>query len=152
MYEELDELLGRLCAADDYSLEDVFDMPEDGNSELIERFENEFDVVFPDDYKYFLGKYGGGGFGFINIFGLETARGALDECSLAKMTAHCRAKGMPVGLVVIENQGDYVTCIDTLRKAGRAQIVTWSWLDMRRVNDKADSFLNYLIKKIRRCV
>lgn len=36
-------------------------------------------------------------------------------------------KGMPDSLVVIEYNGDYVTCIDTLKDSDN-QIVTWFWL------------------------
>lgn len=39
---------------------------------------------------------------------------------------------MPYHLVVIEHNGDYVTCIDVSKNNG--EVVTWSWIDDGKIS------------------
>ncbi|MBQ7775064.1 MAG: SMI1/KNR4 family protein [Lachnospiraceae bacterium] len=57
---------------------------------------------------------------------------------------------MAESLVVIEHNGDYVTCIDTSKEDG--QIVTWSWLDDGKIVKIADNFEKYFTEKLEDCL
>lgn len=127
---------------------DIFDMPQRDNSNLISQFEEAYHVKLPDDYRFFLLTYGSGGMNDFDFYGIGSRKDGVELCSVAAATSECRKKGMPEQLVVIEHDGDYVTCIDTLADSG-SQIVTWSWLDDGRVQKKAGNFETYFIEKLR---
>ena len=146
-YERLNELIEQVCSEEEQEVKDIFDMPQRDNSNLISQFEEKFNVKLPDDYKFFLLKYGSGGMNDFDFFGIESKKDNIDLCSVAVITLEHRKKGMPDSLVVIEYNGDYVTCIDTLESSNN-QIVTWSWLDNGKVQKKADNFEKYFINKL----
>ena len=150
-YERLDDLIGQVCSEEDLDINDIFDMPRRDNSNLILQFEEKFNVKLPDDYKFFLLKYGSGGMDDFDFFGIESKKDNIDMCTVALITLEYRKKGMPDSLVVIEYNGDYVTCIDTLKDSDN-QIVTWSWLDNGKVLKKANNFEKYFIEKLEDCL
>lgn len=121
-------------------------MPQRDNTNFISEFEQKFNVKLPEDYKFFLLKYGSGGMGCFEFFGIESQKNDIEQCTVSLMTLECRRKEMPKNLVVIEHNGDYVTCIDTLKDSGN-QIVTWSWVDGRSAG-KAENFEMYLTEKL----
>lgn len=127
-------------------LEEIFDMPQDNNMDMIAQLEERFHVTLPEDYKFFLLKYGSGGMGNFEFLGIESEKMDISKCTIELMTAQCREKGMPKNLVVIEHHGDYVTCIETMDF--EEQIVTWSWLDSGQVTIKADNFETYFAEKL----
>ena len=146
-YKRLSDLLEQVCLDEGVELNEIFDMPQKDNTNLILQFEKKFEVKLPEDYKFFLLKYGSGGMENFDYFGIELKKCNIDMCTVSLMTSEYRKKGMPNNLVVIEYDGDYITCIDTL-KENKGQIVTWSWLDNGKIVEKADNFEEYFIEKL----
>ena len=149
-YEKLDELIEQVCEEEGVELDEIFDMPQEDNSSMIRQFEEKFAVKLPEDFKYFLSKYGSGGLGYFDFFGIELGKDDVNNTSLAFITNEYREKGMPNQLVVIEHNGDYVTCIDTLKHEG--EVVSWSWLDADGIVKISDSFEAYFIEKLEDCL
>lgn len=147
-YEKLQELIEQVCSEEGVGLTDIFDMPKRDNSNLISQFEEKYNVKLPGDYKFFLLTYGSGGMNDFDFFGIESKKDDVDSCSVAAATLGHRKKGMPEQLVVIEYDGDYVTCIDTSEDSSN-QIATRSWLDDGKVRKKADNFEMYFIEKLK---
>lgn len=148
-YERLSELIEQVCEEEGVELDEIFDMPQEENSELIAQFEEKFAVKLPEDFKYYLSKYGSGGLGYFDFFGIESGKD-IENCSITALMKDCRAKGMPNQLVVIEHLGDYVTCIDVSKNNG--EVVTWSWIDDGKICKKADTFEAYFIAKLEDCL
>ena len=149
-YEKLDELIEQVCEDEGFELDEIYDMPQEDNSSMIRQFEEKFAVKLPEDFKYFLSKYGSGGLGGFNFFGIESGKNDIDNTSLASITNEYRDKGMPKHLVVIEHNGDYVTCIDTLKSEG--EIVSWSWLDNDGIVKYSCAFEEYFIEELEDCL
>lgn len=149
-YERLNELIEQVCEEEGVELDKIYDMPQEDNSNLIRQFEEVFAVKLPEDYKYFLSKYGSGGLGYFDFFGIESGKDDIGASTLAILTNECREKGMPNHLVVIEHLGDYVICIDTLKREG--EVVNWSWLDGGNIVKIADTFEMYFIGKLEDCL
>lgn len=149
-YEKIDELIEQVCDEEGVELEEIFDMPQEDNTNLINQFEEIFEVKLPDDFTYYLSQYGSGGLGYFDFFGIESGKDDVKKSTLALMTLECREKGMPQNFVVIEHGGDYVTCIAT-SKEDTSEIVKWSW--MKGVASKiADSFEDYFMGKLEDCL
>ena len=148
--KRLSELIEKVCEEEGVELDEIFDMPQEDNTDLIRQFEENFEVKLPADYKYFLTQYGSGGLGYFDFFGIESGKVDISDSTLAIITNECREKGMPKQLVVIEHLGDYVTCIDTLKSEG--EVVNWSWLDDGKIVKIADNFETYFIGKLEDCL
>ena len=88
--------------------------------------------------------------GYFDFFGIELGKDDVNNTSLAFITNEYREKGMPNHLVVIEHNGDYVTCIDTLKH--ESEVVSWSWLDADGIVKESDSFEAYFIGKLEDCL
>ena len=149
-YERMSELIEQVCEEEGVELDEIYDMPQEDNSNLISEFEEAFAVKLPESYKYFLHKYGSGGLGYFDFFGIESGKDDISKTTLAILTKECREKGMPNHLVVIEHLGDYVKCIDTLTSEG--EVVSWSWLDSDGIVKYSDSFEAYFIGKLEDCL
>ena len=149
-YEKLDELIEQVCEEEGVEVDDIFDMPQENNSSMIGQFEEKFEVKLPEDFKYFLSKYGSGGLGYFNFFGVESGKDDANNTSLGFINNEYREKGMPNHLVVIEHNGDYVTCIDTSKSEG--EIVSWSWLDNDGIVKYSNTFEMYFIEKLEDCL
>lgn len=150
-YEKLNELIEQVCEEEGVELEDIYIMPQEDNACKINQFEERFEVELPEDYKYFILKYGSGGLGYFDFFGIESGKEDVSKSTLALLTRECREKGMPEQLVVIMHNGDYVTCIDTSKK-GEGEVVTWSWLDGGNIVKVADTFEAFFIERLEDCL
>ena len=128
---------------------DVLDSGNMSGTDISRQFEEKFAVKLPEDFKYYLSKYGSGGLGYFDFFGIESGKD-IENCSITALMKDCRAKGMPNQLVVIEHLGDYVTCIDVSKNNG--EVVTWSWIDDGKICKKADTFEAYFIAKLEDCL
>ena len=100
--------------------------------------EHELGVKLPGAYIEFLKLYGHGG-----ICGVCTNGICLDNSvAFVEDTLEYRNEGLPLNLVVIENVGEWLFCIDT----STGKVVSW---DMSgNINEDYDNFEEYLISQM----
>jgi len=146
MFEDLDKLIFKVCEEEGYSLDEVFDLPSDNETNVI-MAEEELGVVFPADYRYFLIKYGSGGFGYFDFMGVERSR-EVKSFTVVLLTLKYRSNGLKNNYVAIEYNGDYITCID----CDDGKIITWSWLEKDRITCAGNSFEDYFTGKLNDCL
>lgn len=86
--------------------------------EQIKEAEETLSVKLPSQYLTFLKEYGHGGIGGIEILGV----GANNQLAFVEETLDYRKYGLPKNLIVIENCGEWLYCIDT----ETCVIVSWT--------------------------
>jgi len=97
------------------------------------------DMIIPEQYRWFLEKFGHGGFGFEFLgFGLT------GKALFAEKTVHERQSGLPMHLLVIEDIGEYVVCLDS--QSG--EVVTWSRFDKDGTVKLCGSFCEHFLERI----
>lgn len=149
-YDEIDNMINQICEEEDIDKSLIFAIPSGEIDNKILEVEKVLNLVLPDSYKWFLRNYGSGGMEDYDYFGIECDREDVSMYTVVYMTEMYRKKGLDNYLVVIEHNGDYVTCIDTSQKDdnGESPIVTWSWLDNGKVIKKSENFASYLKEKL----
>lgn len=150
-YDEIDNMINQICEEEDIDKSLIFVIPSGEIDNKILEVEKILNLVLPDSYKWFLRNYGSGGMEDYDYFGIECDRDDVSMYTVVYMTEMYRKKGLDNYLVVIEYNGDYVTCIDTSQKDnnGESPIVTWSWLDNGKIIEKSDNFADYLKEKLK---
>lgn len=93
-------------------------------------------LKIPEDYKWFLQKYGHGGF-FFEFLGY----GLNGKAMFVEETLKQREYGLPLDLLVIENCDEYVVCINV----NSGNVVSWSRSDNDGGIKMEDSFLAYFL-------
>lgn len=87
----------------------------------IKDLENVLQVTLPNSYKWFLEEYGSGG-----IYGAEKLIDNLNEASVIETTKEYRDVGLDKDLVIIEDCGEYMYCLDTSQlENGECLVVSW---------------------------
>ena len=86
--------------------------------EQIKEAEESLSVKLPSQYLEFLKEYGQGGIGGIEVLGI----GANNQLVFVEETLDYRQYGLPQNLIVIENCGEWVYCIDS----DTCAIISWS--------------------------
>lgn len=103
----------------------------------LEEAEKVLGIKIPQEYVWFLKKYGHGGFFFEYLgYGLNGKALFVDE------TLRKRKYGLPNTLLVIESCDEYVICIDT--ESG--EIVSWSNYDRDGILKRAADFYEYFME------
>jgi hypothetical protein len=102
---------------------DVFFAGKAGETKVKE-IETLLSVTLPDSYKWFLKELGHGGVSGLEIIG--NGLGEIPAC--VKSTKSWRAHGLPLSLVVIEDEGtDWIYCLDTYRLSDdECPVVDWT--------------------------
>lgn len=108
------------------------------NESLITEAENILDVKLPNDFVWFLKKYGSGGIEF-EVFGIFQS-----ELEFVDETLYNRKYGLPSNLIVIENCDEFVNCLD----CDNGKVCNWSCYDKDGLIYTYDSFLYYLIDQL----
>lgn len=85
--------------------------------EMLETIKNKLGFNVPDQYLEYLNNYSHGGIGF-EILGI----GFDDSISFLEDTVEYRKEGLPVNLLVVENCGEWLYCIDV----NTGEVVSWS--------------------------
>jgi hypothetical protein len=68
-------------------------------------------------------------------------------------TEKYRKYGLPKGLVVIEDVGEWIYCLDTDRiKDNECPVVTWSMHDKDGVIERNDNFYEYLLDNLNEAI
>lgn len=98
--------------------EDSFFTYDDFNNETRQRAEDALNVHLPEQYVEYLKMFGHGGVAGVEILGVCQS-GSL---AFVDSTQLYRRHGLPENLVIIENQDEWMTCID----CATGKIVSWS--------------------------
>ena len=149
--QEVKELIKSLRQKyEDIDINMIYVMPNNDIDKKIREAEEILNIKLPESYLWFLRNYGSGGMEDFDYFGIECERDDVTMFTVVYMTMEYRKKGLNNALVVIEHNGDYVTCLDTSKRnsEGENPVVTWSWLDSGKIISKSDSFANYFFEKI----
>lgn len=77
------------------------------SEEDIRNAEEMLGLKFPQSYREFLKEYGSGGICGVEILGVQGNLGA----SVVKATERWRNIGLDIGLIVIEDSGEFVRCM-----------------------------------------
>ena len=113
------------------------------SDEDIKRAEQELGFEIPENYLWFLKKYGHGGF-FFEFLGYGLTGNPL----FVRETLKQRENGLPENLMVIENCDEYVACINI----DNGNIVSWSNYDNDGMIVKKTCFEDYFIDCIENAI
>ncbi|AXK16700.1 SMI1/KNR4 family protein [Bacillus sp. COPE52] len=116
--------------------------------EFINQLEKRLDCKFPDNYRWFLKHYGGGG-----ILGIDlTCAGYIDNSPILSETGVHRKMGLPNSYVVIWDVGEYVYCLDTSSLVNsECPVVTWDFVSKKTVLEAKD-FYEFLSRKLKSAI
>ncbi|GFZ30402.1 antitoxin YobK [Clostridium zeae] len=115
---------------------------------LIDETEIKLDVTLPDSYKWYIKTYGCGGIGF-DIIGV----GRDGHLPVVSSTEKYRSYGMPIGLIVIQDIGEWVYCLDTNRMSKcECPVVTWSMHDRDGIIFRNNNFYEYLLDSLKEAI
>ncbi|BBW98608.1 SMI1/KNR4 family protein [Geobacillus icigianus] len=111
----------------------------------IKRIQNELGVMLPKSYQWFLMNYGSGGMFGIDILGI----GKSNLASVVIETKRYRELGLDRHLVVIENCGEYVYCLDT-RKMENNECPVIAWDRQQGIDEmfEANNFFEFLWERL----
>ncbi|MGG0248964.1 SMI1/KNR4 family protein [Peribacillus frigoritolerans] len=85
--------------------------------------QNELGVELPESYKWFLTTYGSGGSFGVDILGVAKS----NRAPVVVNTKSYRVSGLDKGLVVIENAGEYIYCLNTSKmKNNECPVIAWN--------------------------
>lgn len=120
------------------------------NEREIEETEKALNVILPNSYKFFLKKYGSGGIEGMTFWGIEANKKQVEEYTVVAITEEYRKNGLPHNLIVVEENGDYVTCLETdkMNKDKECPVVTWSCYDEDEIVPLEKDFYTYLLNRI----
>ncbi|UAL47147.1 SMI1/KNR4 family protein [Sutcliffiella horikoshii] len=104
--------------------------------QIIELCESKLEVVFPDEYREFLLKFGSGGICSVSVLGIENE----SYFSVEETTKKFRGLGVPHKYVVIENVDEFINCLNTEQNYN---IIRWDEFSKKEV-ERYHSFDEYL--------
>lgn len=147
-YSEIQKAINKYLLSEDKRLENYF--LGGVSSEKISMAEEHLGVIFPDSYKFFLENYGSGGIGGMLFWGIESGKKQIEENTVIVITEEYRKKGLPNNLVVFEENGDYISCMETdkMNDENECPIVTWSIFDNDGIVFLEKDFYTYFLSRI----
>ena len=107
------------------------------NEDAIKLVEQRLNIIFPEDYRWFIRNYGSGGICGVEILGIEDK----DDSSVIYETERYRKLELETGCIVIEDLGEFIMCIDT---NNRNKIIRWDRVNKNK-EYRYDDFYEYLI-------
>ena len=130
-YQEVESFVKKYVEANDFT--------GGASSEEINQVEKQLDVKLPEQYKWFLEKYGYGGVLGILILGI----GKTSNFPVVKYTNRLRDNfNLPKEYVVIESCDEFFYCLSTIN----GNVVYWDRVGLGRL--VAENFLDFLYEKI----
>ena len=105
---------------------------------MISAAEKELHLTLPEQYKDFLKTYGHGGIGGISTLGV----GLDGSMVFVEETLDYRNDGLPLNLVIIENEDEWIYCIDSVTE----KIVSWDMSGY--IKEEFDCFDDYLLAQM----
>lgn len=145
---EIEEKIKKYCELENKNMEDIFF---DGATLLeISAVEEKLGVKLPNSYKWFLENYGSGGIGGMEFWGIENNKKDVNSYTVVSITEEYRRKGLELSLIVFEENGEYITCMDTSKmdENNECPVVTWSNYDLDGIVFKEDNFYSYFLERI----
>nr|WP_085994343.1 SMI1/KNR4 family protein [Oceanobacillus senegalensis] len=110
---------------------------------LVDKIEEDLDILLPNSYKHFLMKYGSGGIFGVDILGA----GKTDQPFVVTETEKYRQKGLEKDLVLIEDCDEFLYCLDTSEMVNEeCPVVSW---DQHEGIDSIESanFCKFLLER-----
>ena len=106
--------------------------------DMITAAEKELGLILPEQYKEFLKTYGHGGIGGISTLGV----GLDGSMVFVEETLDYRNDGLPLHLIIIENEDEWIYCIDSITE----KVVSWDMTGY--VKDEFNCFDDYLLAQM----
>lgn len=106
---------------------------------MLDETEKRLGIKIPEEYRYFLEKFGHGGIGGIEVLDVGKNGSLIFE----KETLKYRTYDLPNELIVIENCDEWVYCVNSIN----GKVVMWSRGDIEH-SEKFDSFEKYLYGRV----
>ena len=131
MKESILTIINQYKEADDFSYTEVPD-------EMISAAEKELSLTLPEQYVEFLKTYGHGGIGGISTLGV----GLDGSMVFVEETLDYRNDGLPLNLVIIENEDEWIYCIDSIT----GKVVSWDISGY--IKEEFDCFDDYLLAQM----
>ncbi len=107
--------------------------------DMLNKAEKRLGVRLPEEYKYFLKKFGHGGIGGIEVLGI----GKNGVMIFEKETLRYRTYGLPNELIIVENCDEWVYCVNSLD----GKVVMWS-SGSSGYSQVFDNFETYLYDRV----
>ena len=128
MYDKVVELINQYEEKGDFTYAVVNDV-------IIAEAEKVLDVNIPEQYQWFLKRYGHGGIGGIETLGV----GKNGKIIFVNKTLEFREYGLPNEMIVIENCDEWIYCIDT--KNGNCSLAYKDFFEylIDRMNDAIEN-------------
>lgn len=147
-YKKIDDIIENYLEEEGEEWEDCFFG--EASSSTIAFVEKELGVTLPVSYKKFLRKYGAGGIEGTTYWGIESNEEELEKNTVIFATKNYREKGLPQHLVVFEDLGEYVVCLDTkeMNEEGECPVVTWSCHDNDDIVFSEENFYTYFLEQL----
>lgn len=147
-FEAIEEKISEYLEEEELEFDDCF--MGGVSEEVIRLVEQKLDVTFPVSYKLFLEKYGSGGIDGMTYWGTESNSDDIEQHTVVVITNKYREKGLPDSLVVFEDLGEYVVCLETSKmdENGECPVVTWSYHDNDGIAFCEDNFYTYFLNQI----
>ena len=120
------------------------------SEEIICKVESRLEVLFPESYKLFLKKFGSGGIGGMMFWGIEDKKESIERYTVVAITEEYRKKGLPHNLIVFEENGDYISCLETdkMNTNNECPVVTWSVYDEDGIVFLEEDFSSYFLSRV----
>ncbi|MBM7645659.1 hypothetical protein JOD45_001877 [Scopulibacillus daqui] len=106
---------------------DAGDFTDGVDENTVKNLENELKVTLPESYKWFLLNYGSGGLYGVDILGVGLVGvKQINQASVVKVTKEYRDVDLDKDLVIIEDCGEYMYCLDTSQmQNAECPVVSW---------------------------
>lgn len=118
--------------------------------EKIKDVEKYLEIQFPEDYRWFLKRYGAGGIEGIDILGIEKQQSEIEKNTVVYATSQFRNEyNLASNIAIIEYSGGYATGINTKNTVGEKSIVLIEPCKGGEIISKCDNFGEYFLDKLK---
>lgn len=116
----------------------------------IKEVEKYLEIQFPEDYRWFLKRYGSGGIEGVDILGIEKEQSEIEKNTVVFATSQFRKEyNLNPNIVIIEYSGGYATGINTKSEIGKKTIVLIEPCKGGEMISKSDNFFEYFLDKLK---
>lgn len=120
------------------------------SDEKIKNVEKYLEIQFPEDYRWFLKRYGSGGIEGIDILGMEKEENEIEKNTVVYATNQFRNEyNLASDIAIVEYSGGYATGINTKNAIGENSIVLIEPCKGGEIINKCDNFCEYLLEKLK---
>ena len=120
------------------------------SDKTIKDVEKYLKIQFPEDYRWFLKRYGSGGIEGIDILGIEKEQGEIEKNTVVFVTSQFRNEyNLNPSIVIIEYSGGYATGINTKSETREKSILLIEPCKGGEIISKSDNFCEYFLDKLK---